>query len=88
MTGKRQETTDFATQDLYLAGALVVAGGQLLDIALAGENGRVAWIFKRDEPLSSAIEHYWTRELRVDALTFGEKLRNLKAQTFSVRGRG
>ena len=75
----------FRTRDLYFAAALVTAGCRMLRVVPDGDNGRMAWVFKADEPLAQLIDEYWTRQLEVDALTLGEQIRNLKAQIFAVR---
>lgn len=73
----------YDTQDFGQAIALSCKGFELLNM-LHGESGnRVTFQFRRTPELVIASQAYWSGSLSIDAKTFWNESKNLKARLYS-----
>jgi hypothetical protein len=72
----------YTTTDLGCAAGLVVAGSELLELDRSNVR-RVVFIFNRSGKLSDDFEAYWRGDLSIDAKSYFEALKWLKARVYN-----
>ena len=72
----------FRTTDLYFAAHLKAAGVQYVQCGRV--DGRPTYWFESDFPIRDLKAGYYSRTAQVDALTYADALKFLKAAAYSV----
>ena len=68
----------WSTRDLWLAAAMIAAGGRLLRLSWSG--GRAFFIFADAHLCDETTQAYWSGDLRVAARSLTDALRLLKGR--------
>lgn len=69
----------YRTSDLYYAAFLKVAGLPFLDTVR--EDGRVYFVFENIDSLRDMKNGYYSRTIKVPALTYADEIKTMKALT-------
>lgn len=80
----------FLTQSLSLAAAICVASkSKLTEIKFAPNSRRADFIFTHtDQDLQRVVNLFWSKKLLIDASTYFETLRSLKARLYEEKHAG
>lgn len=78
---RTEEKNTFRTADLALAGALC-ASGFVIDEMERVSPTRSVFIFKDTTEIDTYVQQYWKGELMVEAQTFFNQLKSLKARIY------
>jgi IS4 transposase len=79
----------FETTDLGLAAALCVSGFSL-EKTERTEKGRYSFYFKNNSEqfeVDVVVKHYWANKLDVDALTYYQEIKKIKAMIMSQKSK-
>ena len=78
--------TDFGYQtcDLYLASFFISAGSKMIKSARDLKSKRVYFIFEKSPILNDLKLSYFSREAKVDALTFADNIKSLKSLCHNI----
>jgi len=77
-----EEASCFRCQDMALASACQLFGFPIVAIDRQAGNKSAVFIIERKEGLDNLIEAFWTRELRVDPLSYWEHCRSVKNRLY------
>ena len=78
------ESSQYRTTDLYYAAYLKVAEVKFLETVR--ENGRIFFVFERQEGIRTLKNQYYARISKVPALTYADEIKTMKTLTYSDRG--
>ena len=79
------EETAYRTTDLYYAAYLKAAGVRFVETVR--ENGRVYFVFERQEGLRDLKNQYYARvPMKIAPLTYADEIKTMKTLTHSDRG--
>jgi hypothetical protein len=69
----------YSTCDLYLAAFFLSAGCHMTKHERDGKTKRVYFFFEKDPILNDLKVNYFSRQAKVDALTFADNIKSLKS---------
>jgi len=80
---KGMDKNQYTTQSLSLAAAIqTTSTGKLLFVDKStGEKS--SFVFEKTSDMPQIVESFWKKELKVDALSYFESLRYIKARLYS-----
>lgn len=78
-----KENEFYRTTDLSLSTALCVCGYQI-EVMDRSDPSRVVFIFRRNEFLDDVVRLFLAHELKVDAGTYFNALKNIKTRLYNV----
>lgn len=74
----------FSTCDLYLAAFFLSAGSKMVKSIRDPKNKRVYFIFEKNPLMQELKLKYFSREAKVDALTFADNVKSLKSLCHNI----
>lgn len=83
MKKELQEKLLFRSSDISLCSALCCFG-YTIDKIERQDNGRAIFLMKKDEKIDGLIKQYFDHELKVDALSFFNYLKEIKTQIYNL----
>lgn len=78
------ETGNYSTCDLYLASFFLAAGCKMTKSTRDLKTKRVYFIFEKNPIMMELKLKYFSREAKVDALTFADNIKSLKSLCHNI----
>lgn len=78
---KNNSNQSFLTSDLGLTAALLSHGCQIEKMDRTNP-GKIKFVVRGNDDLNRLIQGYWSKDLRVDALSYFESLKNIKSRIY------
>lgn len=79
-----EDAEGFSTCDLYLAALFVSAGNKMLKANRDQRTKRVYFVFDKNDILQGLRVSYFSREAKVDALTYADNIKSLKSLCHNI----
>lgn len=74
----------YQTCDLYLAAFFMSAGCKMLQSSREPKSRRVYFLFEKNPLINELKVKYFSREAKVDALTFADNIKSLKSLCHNI----
>jgi len=74
----------YQTCDLYLAAFFVSAGCKMIDSKRNKSSKRVYFLFEKNPVVNELKLKYFSREAKIDALTFADNVKSLKSLCHNI----
>jgi hypothetical protein len=84
MDDKLNKKDYYWSSDLSLCCALVTLGYQIETIERDGSSNRAIFVIMRDDDLDTKIKLFFKNQLKLDALSYFNNLKNLKTRIFNL----
>jgi len=79
-----EDTSGFSTCDLYLAAFFQSAGIKMLKATRDQKTKRVYFLFEKNEIMQGLRVNYFSREAKIDALTYADNIKSLKSLCHNI----
>ena len=77
---------NFSTCDLYLASFFISCGCKMTSYERDPKSKRVYFIFEKNPLIQDLNLNYFSRQAKVDALTFADNIKSLKSLCHNIAG--
>jgi hypothetical protein len=78
------DDTGYQTCDLYLAGFFLSTGARMVRSSRDPKTRRVYFVFEKNPIMLELKLKYFSREAKVDALTFADNIKSLKSLCHNI----
>ena len=78
------DESGFSTCDLYLAAFFLSAGSRMVRSTRDAKTKRVYFVFEKNPIMLDLKLNYFSREAKIDALTFADNIKSLKSLCHNI----